>query len=148
MKRILYSLLTIVLATVSALCDCKCKAPKSRETTRWGGNIVAVLEVKDPVRQLKGTVRLGDTSAENALLEVFTHPEYLLQGEQKSPKNQRRIAACLSDSQGRFCFHHIKPGKYELRSSMQSGINVTHLYVVIDRNGTDRNLEVVMQMGT
>ena len=69
---------------------------------------------------------------ENALVEVFDHPEYLLKtGTEAKPPDQHRLRACLTSADGRFCFENPPSGKYELRSSINSGWDVTHIYVVV-----------------
>lgn len=104
-------------------------------------------------RELRGTVQMhGGQPVANALLEVFDKPEYLLDHSIVSANNrpkQRRLAACVASADGKFCFRNIGNGKYELRSSSGSGVNVTHVYVVIDKqSGEKKDLSVEMALGT
>jgi hypothetical protein len=104
-------------------------------------------------RELRGTVQLHEGQPiANALLEVFDKPEYLLDRSIDSANNrpkQRRLAACVASADGKFCFRNLANGKYELRSSSGNGVNVTHVYVVIDRqSGEKKDLSVEMTLGT
>ena len=82
MRRSIILVLFISAASSSAVSDCKCARPAPGETTHWGGNeMIVVVEEKSYKR-------------EGALVEVFTHPEYLLT-DSPSPQgtaNQERIA--------------------------------------------------------
>jgi hypothetical protein len=106
-------------------------------------------------RYLSGTIKFpNDEIASDALVEVYTHPEYLLlkypESEEKK-KKQRRIAACVTGEDGKFCFGFIEAGKYELRVSQGSGFNVTHIYVEVDPSGresTEAGIEVELSLGT
>jgi hypothetical protein len=88
------------------------------------------------------------------LVEVFDHPDYLLLSypeRQKQKKDQRRIAACVGGSDGRFCFESLQPGKYELRFSKDGGWKHTQVYVVVvaaNRKASKRGLQISMQVGT
>jgi hypothetical protein len=58
---------------------------------------------------------------------------YLLrEGPLEAPK-QKELAACVTAEDGKFCFRHLPPGKYELRASLNAGWNITHVYVVVDK---------------
>ncbi|MGB6835672.1 MAG: carboxypeptidase-like regulatory domain-containing protein [Candidatus Acidiferrum sp.] len=104
-------------------------------------------------RELRGTVKMHEGQpVENALVEIFDKPEYLLDHSIVSANNrpkQRRLATCVASADGKFCFPNIGNGKYELRSSSGSGVNVTHVYVVIDKQtGEKKDLSVEMTLGT
>jgi hypothetical protein len=147
------ALFACLLVAASVLGDCKCGPPDKGETTRWGGNEMVVVKEENSFRKLEGRVQMsGDRPLENALVEIFDHPDYLLDtshSRSEGPPEQKRLAACRTAKDGKFCFRNLPPGKYELRSSMGSGWNVTHVYVVLDgqskRNG---KLKVLMLLGT
>jgi protocatechuate 3,4-dioxygenase beta subunit len=87
-----------------------------------------------------------------ALVEVFTKPEYLLSDKtyDRGKPEQRRIAACRTNIDGKFCFLALKSGKYELRSSSNgaTGWNVSQIYVVVDaQKGLTKGLRVKMTLG-
>jgi len=89
---------------------------------------------------------------EHALVEVFDHPEYLLDQSSSFKRDhpeQKRVAACRTGADGKFCLRNLPPGKYELRSSLSSGWDVTHVYVVLDKKaGQGKALHVRMELGT
>ena len=104
-------------------------------------------------RELRGTVQLREGQpVENALVELFDNPEYLLDRSIASANNhpkQRRLAACMVSSDGKFRFRNLADGKYEIRSSSGNGVNVTHVYIVIDKqSGEKKDLVVEMTLGT
>ena len=114
--------------------------------------MVIVVEEKS-YRELRGTVQLREGQpVENALVEIFDKPEYLLDHSIASANNrpkQRRLASCVASADGKFCFRNLANGKYELRSSSGDGVNVTHVYVVIDKqSGEKKGLVVEMTLGT
>ena len=131
--------------------DCKCRHPEKGDSTRPGGNEFVVHIEKDLYRTLEGTVvAMGDRRpVEGALVEVFDHAEYLL-GENPLAEHseQKRVAACRTSTDGKFCFRELPPGKYELRSSLGSGWNVTHIYVVVAKKGQAKRIQVEMTLGT
>jgi hypothetical protein len=137
----------------SILGDCKCRHPEEGETTHWGGNQVVVLVEEKTHRKMEGIIEISDgRPLEHALVEIFDHPEYLLD-QSSSPKRdhpeQKRLAVCRTAADGKFCLRDLPSGKYELRSSIDSGWNVTHVYVVLDKKaGQDKALRVLMELGT
>lgn len=140
-----------VLIAPSVLGVCTCTHPNEGETTHWGGNEVIEEKRETSYRKLEGTVEyLGDRPLANALVEIFDHPELMEQAESKrSASGQRRLAACRTAADGKFCFRNLPSGKYELRSSLDSGWNVTHVYVVVDKKaGQGKRIQVQMSVGT
>ncbi len=131
--------------------DCKCHQPEKRDETRWGGNEAVVVVPNDHFRELKGIVEVFDKElVQGALAEVFDKPDYLV-GD--TPWDQRpqqhRLRACVTTVDGKFCFRDLPNGKYELRISRDQGWNVSHVYVVVDRDkGTREPLRVSMKIGT
>jgi protocatechuate 3,4-dioxygenase beta subunit len=112
-----------------------------------------VIVEKLSFKQLRGIVMEQNGSPfKGALVEVFTHPEYLLSdlpNAHKEQPEQRRVTACLTASDGKFCFRHLPPGTYELRSSISSGWNVTHVHVTVDpKKGKAEKIVVTMHLGT
>jgi hypothetical protein len=147
------ALFASLLVAPSVLGDCKCGTPDKGETTRWGGNQMIVVKEESSFRKLEGRVQMSDDrTLENALVEVFDHPGYLLDtsdSRSEGPPEQKRLAACRTGKDGKFCFRNLPAGKYELRSSLGSGWNVTHVYVVLDKHSKrDEKLNVLMLLGT
>ncbi len=85
-------------------------------------------------------------------MEVFTNPEYLLKHSfptEAEKSNQKQVAACKTGPDGESCFKGLPSGKYELRSSIDGGWDVTHIYVIVDaRKGEDQAIEVEMHLST
>jgi hypothetical protein len=145
------SLLGFALAAPSVLGDCKCHRPEKGDTTRGGANMLVISVEKEAYRKLEGTIVWEDADRfiEDALVEVFDHPEYLLsENALAEHPQQKRVAACRSAADGKFCFRGLPPGKYELRSSLKSGWNITHIYVVVDKKGETKKIQVRMTLGT
>ena len=145
------SLFVCALAASSVLSDCKCHPAADNETTHFGGNEAVVFVAQESHRRLAGSVHAPDgTKLGNALVEVFDHPEYLLGDKPwETRPEQKRLAACRTAADGKFCFPNLPPGKYELRSSVDSGWDVTHMYVVVDKEaGQKKQLVVEMKLGT
>ena len=110
---------------------------------------------KKPYRHLRGTVlRPNGKPFEGALVEVFTHPEYLLIEKpiaKRGRPNQRRVAVCRTGADGKFCFVGLPAGKYELRSSSAdsaTGWNASQVYVILSpRSRRKKELSVEMSLG-
>ena len=144
-------LFVFALVAPSVLGDCKCHRPKKDEATREGANTIVITVEKDAYRRLEGTVvgLSDDRLIEDALVEVFDHPEYLLSENPSAyHPNQKRVAACHTLEHGKFCFRGLPHGKYELRSSLNSGWNITHIYVVVDKKGHTKKIQIHMSVGT
>ena len=151
MKQVLTLFLLLAPFGSTAPGDCKCSRPARGETTHFGGNESVVVDEQEVYRHAQGVVIDTAGPVEGALVEVFTHPEKWLDssgGSRVNPK-QRRIAACRTRADGRFCFRGLAAGKYEIRSSLNTGWNVTHFCVGIDpENGKTGEIEVTMHVGT
>lgn len=138
-----------------------CRCSRSDESTRRGGNEWVVIAQRRAYREMSGKVASPDGGGMGgALVEVFDRPEYLLcewepgkpnDCTTEPPAKQRRLAACVTGDDGRFCFENLAPGRYELRVSYGSGWNVTHVYVVVDPKGrasSSRYITVGLTLGT
>ena len=156
MKRRYLHFVTIVLlhlALASQLdASCGCKGVPSSLTTIWGGNELVTVVSKSVYRNIHGMVEAGyGERAEGALVEIFDHPEHLLD-ELPVPEhqgNQTRIRACRTKADGKFCFTSLPAGKYELRVSLSTGWDVTSEYVIVDPNhGRRDGIDVQLHIGT
>jgi len=152
MKSLIVTLLSCSMAA-GAAADCTCIKPEPGETTHWGGNEEVVIIEKEAYSALRGAVFTGgDTPLAGALVELFTHPEYLLSapGVPRGRPEQKRVAACRTGRSGRFCFTNIPAGRYELRSSSSdryTGWDVSQVYVILDpARGKRAELRILMQM--
>ena len=157
MNLILASILFISagLGSPGPQLSCTCTPAAADDLTRWGGNELVIVKEKKVYKELSGTVSYGTGhTVKDALVEVYTDPEYLLleyPESQKAKKKQRRMAACVTGEDGKFCFGFIEPGKYEVRVSLDPGVNVTHIYVEVDPYGgesPDEGLNAPLTLGT
>jgi len=86
---------------------------------------------------------------EDALTEIFDKPNYLLGGNPFTdhPK-QKRLKACVTSADGKFCLCDLSSGKYEIRVSKDGRWNVTYVYVELDqKHGTKEPIEINMSIG-
>jgi hypothetical protein len=146
------SIAFLVSVSSSALGECKCERVQPSETTHWGGNISIELEQKNHVKILRGLVEGNETRLQGALVEVFTYtdsPSREPSNETQEKPKQTRVAACRTRADGKFCFRKLASGKYELRSSIGTGWDVTFVNVVVDaKGGKDEPIHVSMHVGT
>src|SRR3954452_866970 len=130
---------------------CTCHKSEKGDTTHGGANEYIVVLEEESYRELQGTVRMwDDTPIENVLIEIFDNADYLLKDDswRKNP-TQKRLAACLTGADGKFCFCHLPSGSYELRASLSDGWNVTHVHIAVDkRAGHKKHAVVYMRVGT
>jgi hypothetical protein len=156
MNALVLAFLLLLPAGFPAKHNCGCVKAKRNETTRQWGNEHIVLVDHKPYRQIQGTVFIGNKEKiENALVELFTHPEHLLLStyveREEAKSKQRRLAACKTGADGRFCFKNIPAGKYELRMSVTYGINLSSTYLILapkNRKSSRKQLEVYLSVGT
>ena len=87
------------------------------------------------------------------LVEVYDHPEYnpSLQryGEDKKGE-QKRIAACRTGPDGKFCFRGLSRGKYDLRAS-KVDYNFTSTMLTLNPKNpksSNKSIKVQLQVGT
>jgi hypothetical protein len=117
---------------------CACPPVPTQEQTRWGNDNITLSTVI-AVRVLRGAVTIGaDEPMVNALVEILNHPDVILLpyslARESRRRNQRRIAACFTDGQGRFCLPKLPPGRYELRCSA-TGFHALSQTIKVVRNG-------------
>jgi len=141
----------MLAAAPAVVCHCKCRPADEGDATREGANQVVIMVEKETHRKLEGRVKAEFGGAvENALVEIFDNPDYLLdEHSRNNHPTQRRLAVCRTAADGKFCFKGLPSGKYELRSSVDGGWNITHVYVVVENKlGTDKAMLVKMILGT
>src|SRR5262249_7278489 len=137
---------------------CNCSPATPRETTRWGGNERVIAQEVKPRKAIYGKVSFP--SEEELLVEVFDKPDYLLcrylpdnpnNCTTTPPADKRRLAACKTGKDGKFCFKNIPPGNYELRVSKDPGWNPIHVYLTVAAGNTKAEkgpLGVRLTLGT
>lgn len=142
MNSTFWALLLFSSVNMFASDNCECVRATVSETTRWGGNFEMVIQERNTYRAMRGEVSDGSgAKIPDVLVEVFDHPEGLLLSypQNKEAKlKQQRIAACITGTTGKFCFPRLPNGNYELRCSIGSGWDVTHVYVSIGRGRGNR----------
>ncbi|HTW78598.1 MAG TPA: hypothetical protein VME23_03535 [Terracidiphilus sp.] len=98
----------------------------------------------EPVTGIGGIVMLANAPADGVLLQVFIRkhddPLYVPRDQQKATA----IAACITRNNGLFSFS-LDPGEYEIRASMNGGIDVTSVFVVV-KPGWRRSRRIVVEM--
>ena len=145
------ALITLFLVIAPAIYgDCRCRRPEKNDSTRLGGNEAIVLVLKDHFRELTGLVEAFENEpAKDVLVEVFDKPDYLVDNKPWADRpQQKRLKACLTSTDGRFCLRGLPSGAYELRMSKDSGWDVTHVYVVLDcKAGKKEQIKVRMHIG-
>ena len=152
MRKLLATAVLILIAASVSVAGCLCQHAGPHETTRDGANIFEYKVEKTPLRYVKGLVLLAHSGpADKALVEIFTHPEYLLDPTDfsKPRPKQLREAACITAKDGRFCFEGLEPGVYEIRVSLAQGINISHVYVEFDPHSSRKDdLVINLSMAT
>ena len=146
--KIVLSLVLLGFAGPSVLGDCKCGGLLEGETTHWGGNMSVELEQKSTLKMVQGRVENDGKPFRGALVEVFMSDGQIYSGSDEK-RGQRRLGTCKTGEDGKFCFKNLPSGRYEIRSSIDSGWDVTHVVVTVDtKNGKDEKIHLPMQLGT
>jgi hypothetical protein len=118
--------------------------------TMWGGNEIIQVDLREhPMQKLRGlTLWPGDEPAYGVLLQVFkrghTDPLYI----PREQDTREPMAVCMTDTEGDFSFS-LPPGEYELRASLNRGVDVTSVFVIVER-GLHRSpqIEVPIRSGS
>ena len=139
----------------------KCNCQPATETTRAGANEWVVYREPIVHKKAEGVVVFSTPGLQQDLLvELFDSPDYLMcewrannpnRCSTTAPREQRRLAACKTGKDGKFCFDNIPAGKYELRISKGQLWSVTHVYLVIDPKDSKSSgapIQVSMRPGT
>ena len=151
MKHIIISFLFIVIASSAASAQCKCGSPANGEITHKGGNELYTQVLPKTYKSIRGVAQQIHGKAMNGVLvELFDNSEWIRQGLSESPVEQRRIATCKTNHDGKFCFKDIPPGQYELRLSLNRAWNVVHTYVEVNprsSRSTDEGIRILMHPG-
>lgn len=114
---------------------CRCLPASAEQQTSWGQQNV-IIKHDEVFKSLRGKVSVAanEQPLAGVLVEVYDKPEGLLMDSQERDARkaqQRRIAACVTEADGQFCFPKVPAGKYELRCSKPGEWDPTSAYVVI-----------------
>jgi len=155
MKNMISGLLFLLLSFSPAshqAGQCSCGPVPAEESTRWGNDNITLSTVSR-VRVLRGVIIVGsDDLMANALVEVFTDPDviklaYSSEVEARRAK-QRRVAACFTDSHGRFCLTQLPLGRYELRCSAKNFQAVSQTIKVVGSGRVKKRIIVRLPVAT
>jgi hypothetical protein len=125
MKFVAVLLLSTFVSYPASLGQCKCHLPEPGAKTRTGYFEERTIQARARYRKLAGIVLLFDQPAENVLVELFPVSKQF-------SAQRTRVAACVTASDGRYCFSRVLKGKYELRASKDGGFEITHVFVSVD----------------
>lgn len=123
--------------------NCGCKSVSDSEKTHPGHGFVIADRDERPVKSFRGTVIYSeDVYSEEVpvgetLVEVFDHPELILKtpaDAELARKIQRRVAACKTGENSKFCFDNLPAGKYKLLCS-KPGFEPTYVIINYDPKG-------------
>jgi hypothetical protein len=143
---------TVVLCLVgsSQLAEARCKRARPDEVPH-GANEFHLLAEQE-VRQIGGSVSsLGDSEfAEDVVVEVYNYEGNDSYEAVSEALKGRRIAACVTGSDGRFSFSGLKPGRYLLHLGMRDmrGINKENAILHVTPRGNRERLEIRLTLGT
>jgi hypothetical protein len=123
--------------------ECKCRAPEPGATTRKGYFESVVIQSNTRYRRLIGIVSLADHPVDDVFVELFPYSK-------DASVTRTRLAACVTDLDGRYCFANVPKGRYEVRVSKDGGFEITHVNVYVDpKNPKASNAElgITLELG-
>jgi hypothetical protein len=121
--------------------------------TMEGGNMLVVYRLPTDYANAAGHLRYVDgAGVADGLVELFSADAAHCAGSKSEtdswPSSEARVAAVLSEPDGRFCLPPVPADCYELRASASREMNVTHLYLRLSPSGSKRLLDVVFEPGS
>jgi hypothetical protein len=140
--KIAISSVCLLAANIFAQCT------PSNETTKWDGNQDVVMQIRKPMRHVRGAVlqdfRTGKPWS-GILMEIYNHPEIVLRDSSRNRSGQTRVMGCVTDQRGRFSFK-LKTGDYELRASNGPGWKVTSVVIRVRKGRFISRHRLVVQL--
>lgn len=125
-------------ANAVSLNDCRCTPVSADEVTGDSGNVEIVVTEKQTLKSVHGkTYDPNGTILEGVLIEVYTDAHF------------KRIAACKTGADGKFCFKHIPAGKYRLIGSLPSGWNAITIFIRVNpksRKSSKKKIDIMMSI--
>ena len=118
-----------------------------------GGNMEVLYRLPRQYARAAGHLRYASGAAvADGLVELFSADAAYCAGATDEtgswPASDGRIAAVLSEADGRFYLPSVPAGCYELRASVSVDMNVTHVYLRLSPSGSTGLLDLVMEPGT
>src|SRR5947208_172546 len=133
-NMLVLSLIIGALVTFPSNCSCAKASDvdvphEANETIEINGSVV---------KNLTGTVFLpGGEAAEDLVVEVYDVPkEHPNSGVYEIVGSRKRRTACVTSTNGTFCFSDLPAGKYLLKvgTRQQKDFNALYVRVTLDRN--------------
>ena len=122
------AVLALTLSPFQLIADAACRPATEADITRLGWNPVVITH--PAVTAVRGVVISPDnTPMDDALVEVYDHPEVVINAGHATAV-QRRIAACITNSSGRF-FLNVPQGYYEVRFTKSDSIGWERTSVLV-----------------
>lgn len=127
-----------------------CKKATDRDHTNFEG-VYEIDRVDVETRHIKGIVTRGGSPLSDVLVEIYDHPEKVPMPHpdlKHVDEGRRRLAACYTNEYGKYCFHNIPPGKYEIRFS-KPGFNTHSLLsvkVVKKKTAIDEQIDLELYL--
>lgn len=132
--------------------QCSCKKVESWEKAEGGWMYPPVIE-KKALKSIRGEVHNANGHPlTDVFVEVFDNPSARLErgvGPGDLAKKQKRIAACKTVEDGRFCFANIPSGRYELRYTKDASYETKSVIVTIGKNnqgGSKKEISVSLEV--
>lgn len=133
--------------------ECYCREAASNEVPQGANEYIELPGVRR--KTLRGRVSInGELLPETGgVVEVYKMPPNSKKLDHHLiARKSQRIAACVVDPEGKFCFPKLPPGRYFLVAgclSGEAGINTLQIVVTIDPKATkDHPLELSLSPGT
>lgn len=127
-----------------------CVEEPTTTTTRWGGNERIEIDMRDkPVGKVNGIVLWPeDEPSDDSLVQVFRHRPSDPLYKPSEEEHEVPLAACVTGANGLFAFS-LPSGEYELRISLNKGIDVTSVFITVKPSWhRSEKIKVVMHPGT
>ena len=124
--------------------SCACQPLPDNAKTKTGWMSHKVTEEK-PVKSIQGkVVDANGKSLIGSYVEIFK-ADNVVPDETNDVSQQKRIAGCEIEENGKFSFPRLSSGKYELRVSQQY-FDTVSMYVDVSPKGIDKKMEVMMKV--
>jgi len=151
MRHELIVLAIVAASTYSTYAQAKshlCSPVSLTMPTRWGGNELIQIDMWDkPIRSPHGFVSQGwgeNEPATNTLLQVFERNPF---DPLTQPDHDKMvpILACVTDASGASVFS-LPDGEYEIRASMNPGINVSSVFIRVHHGLLTRSRKILIPL--
>lgn len=132
--------------------QCSCKRSSLGKKPRVAGCTLPLSRRKPWNRFVVKFTMLMGTLWQDVFVEVFDNPSARLErgvGPGDLAKKQKRIAACKTVEDGRFCFANIPSGRYELRYTKDASYETKSVIVTIGKNnqgGSKKEISVSLEV--